>query len=74
MGLGRNILYPDIPVKIQGSCTTAISGGYNDQKQKSDISNKKYYEKKFSSDPLKCYNWDLKRWLDNRWESNENPV
>jgi hypothetical protein len=74
MGLGRNILYPDIPVKIQGSCTTAISGGYKNQKEKSDKSNKQYYENKFSSDPLKCYNWDLKRWINNRWEDNEDPV
>lgn len=74
MGLGKNILYPDIPVKIHGSCTTAKSGGYDNEKNKSDISNKLYYQNKFASDPLRCYNWDLQRWLDNRWESDETSV
>ena len=74
MGLGHRILYPDIPVKIYDSCTTAKSGGYLDKKNKTDISNKKYYDTKFAKDPLECYNWKLQRRIDNDWIVNEDSV
>jgi len=73
-GLGNKILYPDIPVKIYGSCTTAKSGNYEKQKNKSNMSNKAYYQKKFASGSLKCYNFDLQRWIDNRWEDMKKPI
>jgi GT2 family glycosyltransferase len=74
MGLGHKILYPDIPVKIYDSCTTAKSGGYMDKKSKTDISNKSYYDTKFAKDPLECYNWKLQRRIDNDWITNEDSV
>jgi GT2 family glycosyltransferase len=74
MNLGKHILYPNIPVRIYDSCTTAKNGNYEKQKQKSDISNKIYYDKKFASNALQCYNWDLKRWIENRWENNEIKI
>jgi GT2 family glycosyltransferase len=74
MGLGSKILYPDIPVKIYDSCTTAKSGGYMDKKTKTDISNKSYYDNKFAKNPLECYNWELQRWIDNDWNINEDSV
>lgn len=72
MGLGHKILYPDIPVKIYDSCTTAKSGGYMDKKNKTDRSNKNYYDNKFAKDPLECYNWNLQRRIDNDWITNED--
>jgi GT2 family glycosyltransferase len=74
MGLGNQILYPDIPVKMYGSCTTEKNGNFNKSKIKSDLSNKTYYDKKFATNPLECYNWKLSRWIDNRWENNEDRV
>lgn len=74
MGLGHKILYPNIPVKIYDSCTTAKSGGYLDKKKKTDISNKNYYDTKFAKDPLECYNWKLQRRIDNDWITNENTI
>lgn len=74
MGLGHRILYPDIPVKIYDSCTTAKSGGYLDKKNKTDISNKNYYDSKFAKNPLECYNWKLQRRIDNDWIVNEDSV
>jgi GT2 family glycosyltransferase len=69
MGYAKQILYPDVKIKLLDTTITVKSNPqYMKRKEQTDLSNQHYFNKKFAGYNWTCYNWDLQRRIDNDWE------
>jgi GT2 family glycosyltransferase len=74
-GYTNNVVYPDINIKLYDITITVKSNPiFLKGKQITDISNKKYLDKKFAGFNWNCYNWELQRRIENDWNQYENSV
>jgi GT2 family glycosyltransferase len=68
-GYTKNVVYPDINIKLYDITITVKSNPkYIEKKKITDISNQNYLNRKFANGNWNCYNYELDRRIRNDWE------